>query len=313
MSEWLEYQKLAAAIYRELEPEAVVTHDDKILGQNSGIPRQIDTSIRYRLAGHELLVIVQAKHLERRANVTQVDELKSVVEDVRANKGVLICSGGFSKSALIYARKVGIDLRSAHDAASEKWPLDIKIPLLWVEEKSSIELGLQIRSSQAGIVRLDKDPRKWVFSSHDGVTTTTMLDLLVREWSTGRASRLRRLDHEHVVATLGMSLRAGDWWVDVESLRLRYRVLHHGWIGDVALSQFKGLVDAHTGELAGQGTLTDKDIPLKRNDSWQYIGDADDYRESIKDYAILTVEKTGVSEESFEYLPESLSVRKLET
>ena len=60
---WLDYQKLAAAIYAELEPNAIVTHDDKILGRDTGIERQIDVSIRSSIAGHDILDIVQAQGL----------------------------------------------------------------------------------------------------------------------------------------------------------------------------------------------------------------------------------------------------------
>jgi hypothetical protein len=37
--EWLDYQQLAASIYSELEPNAVVRHNDKIRGLTSGIER----------------------------------------------------------------------------------------------------------------------------------------------------------------------------------------------------------------------------------------------------------------------------------
>jgi hypothetical protein len=49
MPDWLDYQKLAAAIYDDLAHGAVVTHNDKILGRITGLMRQIDVSIRTTL------------------------------------------------------------------------------------------------------------------------------------------------------------------------------------------------------------------------------------------------------------------------
>ncbi|HEV3438995.1 MAG TPA: restriction endonuclease, partial [Gemmata sp.] len=129
MSDWLDYQKLVASIYRDMEGNAIVTHDDKIRGRHTGIERQIDVSIRTNIAGHSLLIIVQAKHRNRPADVNIVGEFKSVIEDVGAAKGVLICSKGFTSPALEYGRTVGIDLCTAHDAQSRKWAIELKIPL----------------------------------------------------------------------------------------------------------------------------------------------------------------------------------------
>lgn len=79
---WLRYQKLAAAIYAQLEPYAKVTHDDKIIGLETGNERQIDVSIRYKIAGHEILLIIQAKNYIRRVDETKVGEFLSVIQDV---------------------------------------------------------------------------------------------------------------------------------------------------------------------------------------------------------------------------------------
>jgi hypothetical protein len=100
MGEWLEYEELAARIYADLEPQARVKHNDMIKGQESGIERQIDVSIRDTIAGHEILVIVQARKRSRPADVNVVGEFASVIRDVRASKGVLICNAGFTSAAM---------------------------------------------------------------------------------------------------------------------------------------------------------------------------------------------------------------------
>src|SRR5262245_3629558 len=119
---WRDFERLAARIYTELVPKgAQVLHNDHIRGHLSGIDRQIDVSIRVEMAGHVFLTVVQAKDFSAAADVNTVGEFATVVEDVRANKGVLICRSGFTEAAQSLARSKGIDLCNIHDAESQKW------------------------------------------------------------------------------------------------------------------------------------------------------------------------------------------------
>src|ERR1700674_1798165 len=92
---WLDYEHLVASIYADLDENAVIERNDKIRGLETGSERQIDVSIRTTVAGHDVLIIVQAKDQRRPADVNVVGEFLSVIRDVRAAKGVLICSSGF--------------------------------------------------------------------------------------------------------------------------------------------------------------------------------------------------------------------------
>ena len=64
------------------------------LAPKSGIKRQIDVSSRTDVAGHPILIVVQAKDLSRPADVNVVGEFAAVIDDVHASKCVLSCSGG---------------------------------------------------------------------------------------------------------------------------------------------------------------------------------------------------------------------------
>src|SRR5262245_36053429 len=100
---WRKFEKLAEQIYKELEPNAKVTHNDKIMGQDSKRLRQIDVSIRHNIAGHDLLTVIQAKNYTRRADVNVVGAFATVIKDLRANKGILICKSGFTPAAISLA------------------------------------------------------------------------------------------------------------------------------------------------------------------------------------------------------------------
>jgi len=98
MAKWREFENLVARIYQELLPESEVNLDDKILGHDSKTIRQIDVSIRHRLAGHKLLIIVQAKDYKKPADLPDVGEFATVIRDVRASKGIMVCNAGFTES-----------------------------------------------------------------------------------------------------------------------------------------------------------------------------------------------------------------------
>jgi hypothetical protein len=128
--DWQTYEELAERIYRKLDPTAVVKHDDSIYGHDTETQRQIDVSIRSKVAGHDILVIVQARDRKRAPNVTHVGEFADVIRDVQAHRGVMICRKPPGKNAVRLAKKRGIDLCSAFDVNDRKWSEDITIPVL---------------------------------------------------------------------------------------------------------------------------------------------------------------------------------------
>src|SRR5437773_7957303 len=133
MARWQEFEQLAQKILAELQPRAKVVWNDSIYGHLTQSKRQIDVSIRWKEGSDEYLVVVQARDTSDPADVNVVGEFSSVIRDVTANKGILICRSGFTKTAQAYARNCGISLFNLHDAQSINWSLQLTIPILWVE------------------------------------------------------------------------------------------------------------------------------------------------------------------------------------
>lgn len=138
---WKDFEELIYSIYKKIEPLADVKHNDFIIGLESNTPRQIDISIRSKIANHEILIIIQAKKTKKRADINVLGEFDSVIRDVRASKGVLICNAGFTKGSKEYAKKRKIDLCTAHDASIKEWQTEIQIPVL----KKSIKVSLTVQ------------------------------------------------------------------------------------------------------------------------------------------------------------------------
>lgn len=141
--EWKDYEDLIHKIYTELEPNSEVRKNDFIYGRNTKAKRQIDISIRSKIAGHKILMIVQAKKLKKPADMNVVGEFEAVIRDVQAARGILICHSGFTKRAKEYAKNLKIDLCTAHDASEQNWQTKIEVPVI----KNSVKVDMKIQHS----------------------------------------------------------------------------------------------------------------------------------------------------------------------
>ena len=130
---WKRFEKLIHGIHTQFAPEgATVTLDDEIVGYHSKVPRQIDVSIRVRVAQYPVLIIVECKDHSRPIDVAELGTFVSLRDDVRANKGVMISTSGFTPAAIEMARAHGIDTRTYVDTESQDWRTDVSIPVVLV-------------------------------------------------------------------------------------------------------------------------------------------------------------------------------------
>ena len=158
------FEKLTEKIFAQLvkQPDyEKVEHDIKLEGKDG--PRQIDVLITSEIAGMKIKTIIECKDYKGRVSVGVVDSLHSVMQDVNANKGVLVSSNGFSSTAINKAKRLGISLYTAHEALSEKWKIDIEIPVL-VTEISSVNAN---PTFQAFFDKGDQIHRDAIFNVND--------------------------------------------------------------------------------------------------------------------------------------------------
>lgn len=300
-SDWFDYQKLAAEIYADLEKAASVTHDDRILGVQSGIERQIDVAVRTSIAGHGILIIVQAKDLARPADVNVVGEFQSVIEDVRAAKGVLICSSGFTAGAREYADKLSIDLCTVHEVRHRKWSADLRIPLLWIESDGDAVLEMELVPDQTNTeaIVLERNAAKWIMSADEGKTTTSIGEHIAQAWNTDLMARVPGRTHHFDMWRKGLKVRLGQsFWCPLRALSCTYTIKRRGWLGTFTFSQGRSIFNRNTGVMRAKVRLTDKDIPLERGVDWTEVADPDRIAETSG--AILVIEK-GTGPESFTF------------
>ncbi|MEW8053090.1 MAG: restriction endonuclease [Candidatus Thiodiazotropha endolucinida] len=134
MKAWKKFEKLTERIFAQLikNPEyEKVEHNVSLVGKDGA--RQVDVLITSQVAGMEVKTIVECKDYKDKVSIGVIGELHSLMQDVNANKGVVVSSNGFSSKAISKAKRLGISLYTAHEALSDKWKLDIEIPVLVIE------------------------------------------------------------------------------------------------------------------------------------------------------------------------------------
>lgn len=97
---WLVYQKAVAQL-KESFGDCEVLHDHRVMGRRSGIERQVDIWLSATVGGkHVVTVAVECKCFEASpVQIKEVDAFYGFLDDVGANKGVLISNTGFTDGA----------------------------------------------------------------------------------------------------------------------------------------------------------------------------------------------------------------------
>jgi len=128
---WKRLERQIHQIHTQLAPEgATVTLDDRIVGFESRVERQLDVTIRIAIAQYKILIVIECKDENRPIDVGKMGEFASLVRDVRANKGVMVSSSGYSAAAIEMARAKGIDTRTYIDTENVDWKSEVTIPVL---------------------------------------------------------------------------------------------------------------------------------------------------------------------------------------
>jgi len=96
---WRKYEqqihKELASVFTECDFE----FDDRIFGKYSKIDRQIDISIRGKIGGNKILGIIDCKYFSTKLDVKIIESFLGMIEDTKANFGLLITNKGYSLAA----------------------------------------------------------------------------------------------------------------------------------------------------------------------------------------------------------------------
>lgn len=179
-----ELELLVQRIQKQLAPKAVVLHDVKLPGRNSGVMRQIDVLVQETIGQYTINIIIDCKDYKNAIDVKGVEEFAGLLHDVGGQKGVLVCPKGFTKSAKTRAEGLQIDLYSPVDTDPHKWQVKATIPTICDFRSAAISFGIMGCSSIP--LKLDGD----FFSSQmvydeTGDPLGTSLEVIAQRWNDG--------------------------------------------------------------------------------------------------------------------------------
>lgn len=128
------FERLTKEIFEMLNENCAYTKVEtniKLKGKDGN--RQIDVLLRSKVASLSILTIIECKDVNKVLDVTYVDALHSKMQDVNANKAVLVTRKGFSKTALQKAKRLGITLCTAMEGRAELWDVGFQVPIIIIE------------------------------------------------------------------------------------------------------------------------------------------------------------------------------------
>jgi Restriction endonuclease len=189
VSKGAEYERFVYEKAKRLFVNSRVVLNDQIFGRQSKLMREIDISISIDLGEEQLLYIVQCKDRTKRpADIIILGEFSSVIQDVGAAKGFLVCTSGFARSNYDYAKTLGIELLTVEDINSDRWKAHIEIPLVYVRKDFQYRLNVGFIVNEE-FVALNRD-RDITFtfdiqsmvSLNNGETAMTVQDYFEKIW-----------------------------------------------------------------------------------------------------------------------------------
>jgi hypothetical protein len=284
---WLDLEKLAARIYAELEPGARVTHNASIVGTFSGASRQIDVLIENEELGTR--VVVDCKDHRRPVNIISAGAFASLLEDVEATAGVLVCNKGFSKATLTYAKKKGFDLARLHDVESRKWNLDVLLPIIWRRLRlADLSVGVLVHMEAGMTVETNKPLQL----SKDGVPVD-VVSFFERAWNVGQLHRGNPGDGE-LEATLDIELADGVVRPDAK-VTIKYAAAGDARLGYVTPQQSRGMLDEASGAYMTAHLDVGATVEQEPAGGWKPVFDPDDLAVRLKGTVITLEETEGVT------------------
>ena len=269
---WKRFEKLVAQVQQELAPNALVTHNDQIMGRNSGELRQIDITVKQKVGQYNILIAIDCKDYKRAVNVKDVEQFSGLIKDIGANKGVLVAANGFTNTAKRVGDKAGLNLYRLVDTEAHDWQTYVSIPVL-CDFRRIQKYRFIIPNSVASFLP-SMDPNEIVVYGLDYAQQVTIKDLIQIQWNSGKLpsepGEHRSIPLTKVITSFTKDeVFEADIFADIVVER-RY------FFGQLPLIQGRGFVNEYTGGLLTPGFTTDWLDAAEVERSWRQLDSIDE-------------------------------------
>jgi hypothetical protein len=109
--DWFDFQEKIRTHFTSIGADA----ETNVRVQGVRTVHDIDVLVRTRYLGEDLTWIVEAKHWKRKVTKAQVLTLRSIVDDVGADRGFIVSLSGFQSGALEASKNTNVTLKTFED------------------------------------------------------------------------------------------------------------------------------------------------------------------------------------------------------
>lgn len=243
----VELEKLVQKIQQQLAPEAEVLHDVKMIGRRTGSKRQVDVLVREKVGQYDIQIVIDCKDYKTPVDVKGVEEFAGLLDDVGAQKGVLVCPAGFSENAKKRAAGLQIDLYSPIDTNAHKWQATPTIPALCDFRVAAIGFTVTSSAPMAFLIPCSFFGTNIIYDEN-GNALGTCYSAIVERWNHGDLSeKLGSTDHIPIFGDRPVRTDNGYGQQMPVEVYANVKVHEQLFWGQLPISEMSGFKDEFTG------------------------------------------------------------------
>lgn len=275
----VELEQLVQKIQQQLAPKAEVLHNVKMRGRLTGVDRQIDVLVREKVGQYEINIIVECKDHKRPIDVKGVEEFGGLLNDVGAQKGVLVCPTGFSETAKKRAEGLQIDLYSPFDTDAHKWRVSATIPTVCSFKIAAISFGLSM-SAPLPFRMFPNFFSENIIHDKEGMGLGTCYSKIVERWNDGEFSDIPALTERRVNIFGDQEVQADNGYGTLCPMKVTagLYVKEHLLSGQLPIPQISGFRDEMTGKVITNAFAIGLLDPHEISKKWAEIKNIDDLK-----------------------------------
>lgn len=180
--EWKKFEETIFNIQKQLSSRSNTIYNHKVDGIITERQRQIDVAMFDTIGSIEIFIAVECKDYSTPVDVKEIEAFLSKLEDIRADKGIMVSSNGFTRSARNYAIKKRIQL---YTLTYEKPDFDIYIEkLVLLKEMTHYLFNINYMSTD-----LMNDPsfdiESMILYTSDGKFIRNINHFILEQWNSG--------------------------------------------------------------------------------------------------------------------------------
>jgi len=251
---WKRFEKTVYELQKQLAPDCEVKFNDSITGVRSKTRRQIDISIRRRVGPYSILVIIECKDRKPPVDINIMGEFASRLEDVRANKGAMISSSGFTPACIEFAKAHGIDTLMLFDTESVDWRSYASLPfLLELVNLKRFRIIFESFSRLPSIVQ-STDPRFLNLFTSDGKVLGSVRKIITQKWKNNEIDESP--GEKDVLIGRGLVLEFGGQKISLIGVGARVYIEKSYYLSKLPV-HLRGVQDLQSGDVITREIRTD--------------------------------------------------------